>query len=186
MADQARVTSLEAIEAFRNQMILFRERAGRVLDEVTEHLARTRNWLEQDRATHWQHEIRRLQRELEQRQQELFSARLSAFRDTPLAEQVAVQRARQALESAQDRARRVRFWQQQFEPRVQPLARQIEKLRSHLNQDLARALAYLTEIHRTLAAYAELEPGSASLSRPAPEPPPAPATAPTSSGPSQP
>lgn len=179
MADRARVTSLEAIEAFRNQMILFRERAGRILDEVTEHLSRTRNWLEQDRATHWQHEIRRLQRELEQRQQELFSARLSPFRDTPLAEQMAVQRVRQALESARDRARRVRFWQQQFEPRIQPLARQIEKLRGHLHQDLARALAYLTEIHRTLAAYAEVEPGSASPPASAPPPPAEPAASPT-------
>ena len=179
MPDRARVTSIEAIEAFRNQLILFRDRAGRVLDEVSEHLTRTHNWLEHDRQIHWQNEIRRLQRQLEQRQQELFTAQLSALRGTPLAEQMAVQRARQALETAQDRARRVRFWQQQFEPRVQPLARQIEKLRNHLHQDLARALAYLTEVHRALAAYTEVPPDTTPPPRPV-EPGPGPAPTSTS------
>ena len=168
MPDRARVTSIEAIEAFRNQLILFRDRAGRVLDEVSEHLTRTRNWLEHDRQSHWQNEIRRLQRQLEQRQQELFTAQLSALRGTPLAEQMAVQRAR-----------RVRFWQQQFEPRVQPLARQIEKLRNHLHQDMARALAYLTEVHRALIAYTEVPPDTTTPPRPV-EPGPGPAPTPTS------
>ena len=179
MADRARVTSIEAIEAFRNRLVLFRDRAARILDEVSEHLLRTRNWLENDCPELHHQELRRLRRQLEQKQQELFSARLSPFQETAPAEQAAIHRLRRAIEDLEQKLRRVRSWQQQFEPRIQTQARQIEKLRHHLDQDLGRALNFLTEALRSLAAYAELHPAppAAAPSEPAattttPEPPP--------------
>lgn len=158
MPDRAKVTSLEAIEAFRTKLVLYRDRAGRVLDEVTEEVTRTRVWLEHDRQTHWQSQIRRLTRELEQRQQELFTAQLSDLRDAPRAEQAAVQKVRRALQEAEERLRVVRQWIRQFDQRVEPLARQVDKLRNHLGNDLGVALAYLTEVTKTLSDYAELSP----------------------------
>ena len=77
MPERAKVTSLEVIEDFRAKLIIYRDKAGRVLDEVSDEVLRTRLWLEGDRQTHWQNQIRRLTRELEQRQQELFSAELN-------------------------------------------------------------------------------------------------------------
>ncbi|NGO38649.1 hypothetical protein G4L39_04450 [Limisphaera ngatamarikiensis] len=167
MADQARVTSIEAIEAFRNRLILFRDRASRILDEVSETLTRTRNWLDHECPERHRQELRRLQRQLEQKEQELFSARLSPFQETAPAEQAAVQRLRRAIEDVEHRLRRVRSWQQQFEPRIQTQARQIEKLRHHLDHDLGRALNFLTEAVRSLAAYAELHPAAAATGSPA-------------------
>lgn len=167
MADQARVTSIEAIEAFRNRLILFRDRASRILDEVSETLTRTRNWLDHECPERHRQELRRLQRQLEQKEQELFSARLSPFQETAPAEQAAVQRLRRAIEDVEHRLRRVRSWQQQFEPRIQTQARQIEKLRHHLDHDLGRALNFLTEAVRSLAAYAELHPAAAPAGSPA-------------------
>ena len=63
MPDRAKVTSLEAIEAFRAKLVIYRDRASRVLDEVADEVTRTRGWLEIDRQTHWQGQIRRLTRE---------------------------------------------------------------------------------------------------------------------------
>lgn len=170
MAEQARVTSIEAIEAFRNRLVLFRDRAGRVLDEVSEQLARTRNWLEHDQPARYQQELRRLQRELERREQELLSARLSPFRDSTLPEEALVRRLRREVEDLEARLRRVRQWQQRFDSHLHPMARRLETLRDHLGQDVARALGYLTEVLRSLTAYAAIQPGRDTSLEPRPDP----------------
>ena len=68
MPERARVTSLEAIETFRATLIVYREKAGRVLDEVNDSVVRTRLWLQTNRVAHWKNEVRRCDRELKQRQ----------------------------------------------------------------------------------------------------------------------
>lgn len=176
MPERARVTSLEAVEAFRAALVLYRERAARVLDEAGEEVVRTRAWLQQDRLPHWQERIRRLSRELEQRQQELFTAQLSDLHGAPRPEQLAVQKARRALEQAEQRLRVVQHWNRQFDQRVEQPARHVDKLRHYLAHDLNLALGFLTEVLRTLSAYAELSPPGAqpATTTPSPEETPTP------------
>ena len=100
MPESAKVTSLEALESFRARLIIYREKAGRVLDEVSDNVTRTRLWLETDRPAYWNNQIRLLSRELEQAQQELFSARLSGLRDSSINQQLAVQKLRRAIRDA--------------------------------------------------------------------------------------
>ena len=78
-----KVTSLEALEDFRAKLIVYRDKASRVLDEVSDDVTRTRVWLENERPAYWQAQVRRLNRDLETAQQELFSAQLSGLRDAP-------------------------------------------------------------------------------------------------------
>ena len=167
MPERARVTSLEAIESFRAKLVIYRDKAGRVLDEVSGEMTRTRAWLQGDRLSHWQGQIQRRTRELERRQQELFSARLSGLRDASSLQQAAVRTARQALGDAEARLQRVKQWSRQFDQRVEPLARHVDKLRHNLGHDLGLAVAWLAEVSKTLAAYAELSPtGNAPGSNP--------------------
>jgi len=168
MPERARVSSLEAIEDFRAKLIIYRERAGRVLDEVNDDVTRTRLWLQSERPAHWQNQIRRFTHELEQRQQELFSAQLSGLRDSSSAQQAAVLKARRAVHEAEEKLKTTRQWNRQYDQRVEPLGRQVEKLRHTLGHDLGQAVAWLNEMTRTLGEYAELSPGNAS-------PPPLPA-----------
>ena len=161
MPERARVTSLEALEDFRAKLILYREKAGRVLDEVSDEVIRTRVWLESDRQTHWQNNIRRLTRELEQRQQELFSAELSGLLEASATQRGAVQKARRAILGAEEKLKLVRQWQRQFDHRVEPPARQVEKLRHNLSHDLGLAVAWLNEVTKTLGDYLELSPATA-------------------------
>jgi hypothetical protein len=171
MADHAQVTSLEAIEAFRAKLIVYRDKAGRALDEINDEVTRTRLWLQQDRVTYWQGQIRRCQRELEQRQQELFTARISVMDDPVDVKQAVVRKARQALRDAEEKLHRVRQWNRAYDLRVETPARQIEKLRHVVGKDLGLAVAYLGDVSKTLTAYAELSP-TASLPKTAePEPP---------------
>jgi predicted transcriptional regulator len=161
MPERAKVTSLEAIEAFRARLIVYREKAGRVLDEVADDTMRTRLWLQNDRRTHCEAQIRRGQRELEMRQQELFSAQLSGMRDASFVQQQAVQKARHALRAAEEKLVVVKQWNRQFDHRVEPVARQVEKFRHTLVHDLAQAIAFLAEVTKTLAEYTQTAPPSA-------------------------
>jgi hypothetical protein len=156
MPDRARVTSLEAIESFRAKLIIYRDKAGRVLDEVSDEVVRTRLWLQSDRVTHWQNQIRARHRELEQRQQELFTAQLSGLLEASQVQQAAVQKARQALRDAEARLQLVKQWNRQFDQRVEPLGRQVEKLQHTLGVDLGKAVAWLNELLKTLSEYTEM------------------------------
>jgi len=168
MSERAKVTSLEAIEAFRSRLIIYRDKAGRVLDEVAEDVKRTRVWLQSDRVTHWEGQIRRRQKELEMRQQELFSAQISGMRDASFVQKQAVQKARRALQEAEDKLRLIKQWNRQYDQRVEPVGKQVEKLRHNVSHDLGEAAAYLAEMIKTLAEYSEI-----SVSGAAPKPPPA-------------
>lgn len=170
MPERAKVTSLEAIEAFRSRLIVYREKAGRVIDEVSEEVLRTRMWLENDRITFWEGQIRRKHKELEMRQQELFSAQISGMRDASFVQQQAVQKARHALRDAEDKLRVVKVWNRQYDQRVEPVAKQVEKFRHNISNDLANALAYLDQVIKTLAEYSEISVAG-SAPKPVGEPP---------------
>jgi chromosome segregation ATPase len=129
-----------------------------VLDEVADDVTRTRLWLQTDRQAHWQQQIRRRTHELEQRQQELFSARISSLIEASPAMQHAVQKARQAIREGEEKLHRVRQWLRQYDQRVEPVGRQVDKLRHYFDHDLVMAVAFLDEMINTLGAYAELSP----------------------------
>jgi len=166
MPERAKVTSLEALEDFRAKLIVYRDKANRVLDEVSDNVTRTRLWLETDRPAFWQNHIRRLNRELEQAQQELFSARLSGLLDSSVNQQVAVQKLRRAIRDGEDKAKTVKQWQRQYDTRIEMPARQAEKLRHFLEHDLSKAIAFLSEAIKNIAAYAELRLGTAPATPP--------------------
>ena len=161
MPDRAQITSLEAIEAFRSRLIVYREKAGRVLDDVSGDVMRTRLWLQTDRTAFWEAQIRRRNKDMEMRQQELFSAQLSGMRDASFVQQQAVQRARREVQAAQDKLHLVKQWSRQYDQRVEPHSKQVEKLRHNLVHDLGQAVAFLTGVTKTLAEYSEMTPGGA-------------------------
>ena len=160
MSEHAKVTSLEALEAFRAKLIVFRTKAGGVLDEVGDEVTRTRLWLESDRPAHWKNEIRRRQRVLEQRQQEYFSAQLAGLREASQQQRAAVEKARREVQSAEEQWQTVKRWHRQYDQRVEPLGRNVEKFRHVVQQDVGHAIVWVGEMIKTLAAYAEMSPTS--------------------------
>ncbi len=100
MPDRARVTSLEAIESFRTNLILFVSKARPALEDVSADVLRVRLWLEDEQRIHWENQVRRRTKTLEQAQQALSSARMANLREASTTEQMAVRKARAALEEA--------------------------------------------------------------------------------------
>ncbi len=158
MAERANVTSTEVLEDFRNQLIIYVSKARPALEEVSADALRARLWLENDQRVFLEGRIRRLTKELEMAQAALFSAKLGNLRDETAAEVMVVHRAKRSLEEAENKLRILKHWNREFEGRVQPLVKQMEKLHTLLSHDMVRAIASLNETMNKLAAYAQAKP----------------------------
>jgi hypothetical protein len=167
MPDRAHVTSVDALESFRSSLIVYLGKARSTLEEVSTDVQRMRSWLENDQRTYWEGELRRRTRDLQEAQQALFSSRLSQLREASAAEQMAVQRAKRALDEADAKLRTVKQWNRVFENRASPLVKQMEKLHTVLAHDMVQAVAFLAQAIDTLHAYADIIPPPATGAAPA-------------------
>jgi hypothetical protein len=154
MAENARITSVEAIESFRAKLIVFLGQARPVLEEVGGELSRTQSWLQNDQRHFWETELRRRQRRLDEAQQELFNATLSKLQSgTTAMHHMAVQRAQRAVREAEAKLGILKKWADELENRAAPLKKQTEQLHGFLATDMVRAVAYLDQMLATLDAY---------------------------------
>jgi len=158
MLQTAKVTSIEAIDAFKASLIVYLEKAGCVLDDVSDDVVRTRIWLQSDRQLHWKNQTRQRTLALAQAEQELLTARLSGMPEAIQARQRTVNKARLALREAEEGLARVKRWMRQFETQVEPRAKVVTQLRNSLAHDMGKAVAFLEGAAATLAAYAEIAP----------------------------
>lgn len=177
MADRAQVASVEAVDAFRAKTIVFLTKARAAVDEVIEEIQRTQGWLDNDQRTYWERELRRRQRQLDEAQQELFSAKISRLRTQTAAQVLAVERAKAAVRHAEEKRDAVKRWAREFEMRAEPLAKQVEQLQTFLAGDLTKAAVYLGTVVKVLQEYAliaspalEAAPAPAARTDDAPEP----------------
>ena len=158
MPQTARVTSIEAIDAFKASLIVYLEKAGCVLDDVSDDVVRTRIWLQSDRQLHWKNQTRQRTRELAHAEQELLTARLSGMSEAIKSRQMAVNKARLALRDAEERLARVKQWMRQFETQAESRAKVVTQLRHSLAHDMHKAVAFLEGAATSLAAYVEMAP----------------------------
>ena len=158
MPQRAHVTSAEALEAFRAKLIVYVGQARSTLEEVSADVLRMRTWIENDQRLHWEREMRRRTRELQEAQQALFSARMSNLRQESSAEQLAVHRAKRSVDEAETKLRIIKHWNRDFDNRVQPLVKQMDKMHTILANDMIQATASLNQAITTLAAYTEVAP----------------------------
>ena len=157
MADQqANVRSIDALAAFRSDLIVYLSKSKNALDEVNEDVRRLRNWLEVEQTNHWKTEIIKRRRKLDEAQQELFSAKLATFTNATTLQEAAVVKARRSMRDAEEKLAKLKFWLRNFDSHVEPLARQLEGLRQYIGNDLPKGVTFLTQAIRTLESYAEV------------------------------
>lgn len=147
------VHSIEALERFRSALVVYQEKAMAVLHEIGYEVGRTRRWVQDERLGFWKAEIRRIERSLDDAEQQLFRAELSEFRDTPSAEQRQVRRLREAKRAAEEKLRTTESWAREFETRVGPLVKPVERLRSEL-EGVSHAIHSLSGMIKALEDYA--------------------------------
>lgn len=155
MVDQARVSSIDALERFRANLIVFATASNQCIDEASDEIRRMRSWISDDRRHHWTLEIRRRTKALGQAEQELLAARLSNLKDSTTLQENGVRKAREALRDAEEKLQKVKLWAQRFEQLIEPLAKRLSSLRHTLGHDIPKALAFLVRAQTTLADYSE-------------------------------
>jgi hypothetical protein len=153
MPERAQVTSIESLESFRASLIVFMNKARPALEEVHEEILRTRYWLDHEQRGHWEQEVKRRSRLLEQARLELFTARLSQLLTESSAQQMTFRRAKLALQEAEEKLARVRKWSRELENRTAPLLREINQAHTFVTSDLTKAVALLSRVLRALEAY---------------------------------
>ena len=159
MPQRAHVTSVDAIKAFKSNLIVYLSKARPTLEEISADILRLRLWLQEEQRVRWEGEIRRRARKLEDAQQAVFSARLSNLSDGPSAAEVmALTRAKRALDEAEEKLRTIKRWTRDFDSRVEPIAKQLEKLQTMLSEEMPRGVAFLAQAINSLDAYANIKP----------------------------
>jgi len=154
MAEKAQITSVEAIESFRVQLIVFLGQARPVLEEVGNEMSRTRLWLQNDQRMFWEHELRLRNRKLEEAKQELFNSTISNIpTGTTALLQMTMQRSQRAVHDAEAKLKFLKRWDNELDNRAAPLLKQAEQLHGFLATDMTRAVAYLDQVLKALEAY---------------------------------
>lgn len=153
MAERAQVTSVEAIAAFRANLIIYLNRARPAVEEVSNDVLRAKLWLQNDQRRFWDHEMRVRSKKLEQAKNELFSAKLSNLQESSSVQFLAAQRAERTVREAEEKLRLLKKWDRELENRSGPLIKQVEQLHTFLTTEMARAVAQLSQVLTALDAY---------------------------------
>jgi len=153
MSGQAQITSIEALAAFRADVILFLSQMGPVIDEAGGELVRMRFWLQNEQRDFWQNQLRRRQRKLEEAQAELFNARLSTFQDSTILPQMAAQKAQRAVQEAEQKLAAIKKWERELDNLAEPHLKQLDQLRGFLAADMNKAVGFLNQVTQSLEAY---------------------------------
>jgi hypothetical protein len=171
-AESAKVTSIDALDSFKASLIVYRDRAGAILDEISGDVARTRIWLETERLPHWKRLVQQRTKELGQAKQELMTAQLSEVPETVKARRLAVHKAELSLRDAEEGLARVKHWIRRYETQVESRLKTVTKLRDFLASEMGKGVVFLEGATASLIEYAETKPppSGAPIATDAPDP----------------
>ncbi len=158
MSDQVKISSIDALEAFRADLIQYISKARVALEDMEGDVRRTQTWLDTDRVQHWGGQIKHWMKMLHQAEQELYSANLTNPQASNAFQKMSVLKAKRKLEEAEGKMRLVKHWRQTFENRATPLLRQLDPMFHLVGQQLPKGVFSLGEAIKALQAYAEKSP----------------------------
>ncbi len=155
MADHANISSIDALEAFRADLIQYIEKARVALEDAEGEVRRTRAWVEGDRSGHWMRQLKHRSKLLEQAEAELYNVNLTRPYESHAVQKMAVAKAKRALDEAEEKLRVIKKWRQTFDNRATPLLRQMDPMFHLVGQQLPMGVNALSEMVKSLQYYAE-------------------------------
>jgi hypothetical protein len=158
MAEHANVSSIDALEAFRADLIQYVEKARVALEDAEGEVRRTRSWLDGDRTNYWTSQYKQRAKKLEQAEAELYNVTLTSPQESHAFQKMAVHKARRNLEEAEEKLRVLKKWRQTFDNRVTPLLRQLDPMFFQVGRNLPKGIHALGESIKALQTYAERMP----------------------------
>lgn len=155
MSDQVKISSIDALETFRADLIQYISKARVALEDMESDVRRTETWLDTDRTQHWSGHLKLAMKQLHQAEQELYSANLTSPHASNAFQKMAVLKGRRKVEEAEGKLLVVKKWRQTFENRATPLLRQLAPLFELIGQKLPQGVHSLGESIKVLQDYAE-------------------------------
>lgn len=165
----ARVTSTDAVKAFRVAMVKFMEAANGALGGVDSEIQRMTNWLEVEQPLYWSHQIKKVQQELSLAKSDLHRKRLAAPNGEPARateQKEMVDKLKRKLMYAEEKLETVRRCARASERSVMEYQGYAHPLKNHLETEVPRAVASLDAMIAALEAYIQLSPGSMPMATP--------------------
>lgn len=169
MGERARVTSVEALGAFRPALTTFAEEAGAAIMTADAAAQRALQWLRSDRLPFWKREIRKRQELVVRARSNLESKRpLHPDESASVVEQqIALDKARRALAEAEHKLGETQRWTRALEAAVEEYRGAIQPLNWFVRADLAKAQGALERMSAALEAY--LAMGGPESGKPSPD-----------------
>ncbi len=158
MNQGAKVTSIAALREFRPALIKFIEEARASLTAAETEALRTLEWLRSDRQAHWKREIRLRSDEIVRCKTDLINKQRSATGDprSAVEERKALDRAKQRVEEAQQKAEHTKRWLRDLEKEHMQYKGMSQSLSTHLARLEDRAVFDLDQMAAALEQYVAL------------------------------
>ncbi len=161
MASSARVTSVQAIADFRAALLTFCQEAKEVLASIDMENRRMTDWVERDRLSYWQREIRNRQEDVAQAKADLFRkqiTRITGQNPDFIEERDALKLATYRLEEAEDKVQQCRRWGTRLLPRaIDEFQGPGRQLAGMVEGNPPSIVLFLDRVVRSLEAYLDLE-----------------------------
>ena len=158
MDGQANVSSIDALETFRADLIQFLEKARVALEDAEGEVRRTRTWLDVDRSNYWMSQMKLRHKQLEQAEAEYYNARITRPTESHAFHKMAVAKAKRRVEEAEEKLHVLKRWRMQFDNRATPLLRRLDPAFFLVSRHLPKGVHDLGEAIKALQAYAEKGP----------------------------
>ena len=162
MSDQVRVSSFEAVAAFRAALIGFIEASSAALSAAESDIRRTLTWLETEQVPHWKKVVREAGQQVEQaktayREKALYKDATGA-RHTAIDELRALRKAEARRDEAERRAQATRRNLRELQRDLTVYQGGIQRFRNMLTGQLPLAAEELTRVIEQLERYVHASP----------------------------
>jgi len=161
MTQSARVTSIDAVQQFKEALCIFCEQARDAICQVQMESRRVVDWLLFEAPSYWERALRAAEKDLANAKADLFRIQLqrsSGNRVDDIEQKKAVERAKHRIEEASEKLKSVQHWgrvaqraHQEYEGRARRLADLVEG-------DPPPSVLFMEKVLETLDAYLQVAP----------------------------
>ncbi len=158
MSDSARVTSIDAVVAFRGALRTFEAEAAQAILSLDGQTNRALDWLDNEAPAYWRQEVRRCSDLVARTRGELETCKMRTVagqRAACLEEIEAFRAAQRKLREAEEKIETVRKWAQRVRRELDDYRGRTMGLRMALERDLPRTLGLLDRTISSLDSYVE-------------------------------
>ena len=166
----ANVSSFEALQLVRDELVRFKQRSTDGVDELAGEIRRVIDWVEHDRPAYWKLRVRQAYDGVAEAKANLHRCQMYPLNDeTPSCaeEKAALKKAQAYLAHCEEKQRRVREWVRTLRHEMHEYEGRMSQLKTLIEIDTPRTIALIERQTEALERYLT---GAPSAPMPKPEP----------------